>query len=199
LLADGAGSRLWPITLLISKQLLSVSGKPMVYYPLTTLMLSGIREILVITTPIDRPRFEQLLGDGRQWGMDISYQVQAKPTGIAQVFILKAEFLDDAPCALVLGDNIFYGASFSELLSELTAKQFDAINLAFYAHDPERYRVCKFAADGPSLEIQEKPQQFLSNWALTGLYFYDDQVVDVARSICPSARGGLEITSVNQC
>lgn len=198
LLAGGAGSRLWPITVPISKQLLPVYDKPMVYYPLTTLMLSGIREVLVITTPIDRPRFEQLLGDGRQWGMDISYQVQAKPDGIAQAFILGAEFLDGAPCALVLGDNIFYGAGFSELLSELTAKQFGAINLAYYVHDPERYGVCKFAADGSPLEIQEKPQQFLSNWALTGLYFYDDQVVDVARSIRPSARGELEITSVNQ-
>jgi glucose-1-phosphate thymidylyltransferase len=191
LLAGGAGSRLWPITVPISKQLLPVYDKPMVYYPLTTLMLSGIREVLVITTPIDRPRFEQLLGDGRQWGMDISYQVQAKPDGIAQAFILGAEFLDGAPCALVLGDNIFYGAGFSELLSELTAKQFGAINLAYYVHDPERYGVCKFAADGSPLEIREKPQQFLSNWALTGLYFYDDQVVDVARSIRPSASGEL--------
>lgn len=198
LLAGGAGSRLWPITVPISKQLLPVYDKPMVYYPLTTLMLSGIREVLVITTPIDRPRFEQLLGDGRQWGIDISYQVQAKPDGIAQAFILGAEFLDGAACALVLGDNIFYGAGFSELLSELTAKEFGAINLAYYVHNPERYGVCKFAADGSLLEIQEKPQQFLSNWALTGLYFYDDQVVDVARSICPSARGELEITSVNQ-
>jgi len=170
----------------------------MVYYPLTTLMLAGIRDVLVITTPMDQTRFEQLLGDGQQFGMTISYQVQAKPDGIALAFILGAKFLDGAPCALVLGDNIFYGAGFSELLLELVDIEMGAVSLAYYVHDPERYGVCKFAADGSPREIQEKPQQFLSNWALTGLYFYDEQVVDVARSIRPSARGELEITAVNQ-
>tara|TARA_B100000809_G_scaffold166734_1_gene164042 strand:+ start:1539 stop:2420 length:882 start_codon:yes stop_codon:yes gene_type:complete len=198
LLAGGAGSRLWPITVPISKQLLPVYDKPMVYYPLTTLMLAGIRDVLVITTPMDQPRFEQLLGDGRQFGMTISYQVQTKADGIAQAFILGAKFLDGAPCALVLGDNIFYGAGFSELLLELVAIEMGAVSFAYYVHDPERYGVCKFADDGSPMEIQEKPQHFLSNWVLTGLYFYDDQVVDVARSIRPSARGELEITAVNQ-
>ena len=198
LLAGGAGSRLWPITVSISKQLLPVYDKPLVYYPLTTLMLAGIREVLIITTPLDQSRFEQLLGDGRQWGMTIRYQVQVKPDGIAQAFILGAKFLDGSPSALILGDNIFYGSGFSELLAEQAISEMGAVNFAYHVNDPERYGVCKFADDGSPLEIREKPQQFLSNWALTGLYFYDEQVVDIAKAIRPSVRGELEISAVNQ-
>ena len=198
ILAGGSGSRLYPITKGTSKQLLSIYDKPMIYYPLSVLMLSGIKDILIISNPENLPNFKKLFSNGSDLGLRISYLEQKHPDGIAQAFILGAKFLDGAPCVLVLGDNIFYGAGFSELLLKLGAIERGSVSFAYYVHDPERYGVCKFAEDGSPMEIQEKPQQFLSNWALTGLYFYDDQVVDVARSIRPSARGELEITAVNQ-
>jgi len=198
ILAGGAGTRLWPLTVPICKQLLPVYDKPMIYYPLTTLMFAGIRDILLITSPVDVEIFQKLLGDGSQWGLNLSYEVQPKPEGIAQALLIAENFLDGAPSALVLGDNIYFGAGFSELLGRVTEISSGAVNLAYYVQDPERYGICKFAADGTPEELCEKPKTYLSNWAITGLYFYDEDVIDIARSIKPSARGELEITAVNQ-
>jgi len=198
ILAGGAGTRLWPLTLVSTKQLLPVYDKPMIYYPLTTLMLAGIREILVITTDPEVPRLRQLFGDGRQWGVSIEYAVQPEPDGIARAFLIGEKFINGKPCALVLGDNVFYGAGLGDLVQRASARNSGATVFCHWVNNPSRYGVLDLDASNEPIRIEEKPARPTSNWAVTGLYFYDSSIVDIARELKPSERGELEITDANR-